>query len=140
MAQYIEFIGNHITLFIALAVISALLVQNLLAGSGAGYIDVGRVTELINRDDAVVVDVRPMADFAGGHIINALNIPVTSFKNQLGQLEKHRDKPIIITCRSGVQSKAAYKTLRQEGFEQVYELRGGMLAWQGANLPVSRKK
>ena len=140
MAQLIEFIGNHITLFIALAVISALLVQNLMAGAGAGYIDTGRVTELINRDDAVVVDVRPMADFSGGHIINALNIPVGSFKNQLGQLEKHRDKPIIITCRSGVQSSAAYKALRGAGFEQVYELRGGMTAWQGANLPVSCKK
>jgi rhodanese-related sulfurtransferase len=140
MEQLIEFIGNHITLFIALAVASALLVQNLLAGSGAGYIDTARVTELINRDDAVVVDVRPMADFAGGHIINALNIPIGSFKNQITQLEKHRSRPIIITCRSGVQSSAAYKALRKEGFEQVYELRGGMLSWQGANLPVSRKK
>jgi rhodanese-related sulfurtransferase len=140
MAQYIEFIGNHPLLFVALAVISALLVQNLLAGSGKGYIDTSRVTELINRDDAVVVDVRPMADFSNGHIINALNIPIGSFQNQIGQLEKHRDKPIIITCRSGVQSSNAYKALQKEGFEQVYELRGGMLAWEGANLPVSRKK
>ncbi|MFC1684700.1 rhodanese-like domain-containing protein [Pseudomonadota bacterium] len=140
MAQLIEFIGNHVTLFLALAVISALLAQNLMSGAGKSQIDNHRVTELINRDDAVVVDVRPMADFTEGHIVNALNIPLNGFKNQLGQLEKHRDKPIILTCRSGATSGSAYKLLIKEGFKQVHELHGGMLAWQSANLPISRKK
>jgi rhodanese-related sulfurtransferase len=140
MAQLIEFIGNHVTLFLALAVVSALLTQNLMSGAGKKQIDSHKATELINRDDAVVVDVRPMTEFTEGHIVNALNIPLNGLKNQLGQLEKHRDKPIILTCRSGATSGSAYKLLLKEGFEQVHELRGGMLAWQSANLPVSRKK
>lgn len=140
MEQLIEFIGNHVTLFLALAVISALLAHNLISGAGSKQIDNHRATELINREDAVVVDVRPMKDFAEGHIVNALNIPINGFKSQIGQLEKHREKPIIITCRSGATSSSAYKLLLKEGFGQVHELRGGMLAWQSANLPISRKK
>ena len=140
MEQLIEFIGNHVTLFLALAAVSALLMQNLMSGAGSKQIDSREVTELINRDDAVVIDVRPMSDFTQGHIVNALNIPINGFKDQVGQLEKHRDKPIVITCRSGAQSSSAYKLLLKEGFERVHELRGGMLAWQSANLPISRKK
>ena len=140
MEQLFEFIGNHVTLFLALAAVSALLVQNLMSGAGSKQIDNREVTELINREDAIVVDVRPMTDFTQGHIVNALNIPINGFKSQIGQLEKHRDKPIILTCRSGATSSSAYKMLLKEGFERVHELRGGMLAWQSANLPVSHKK
>ena len=86
------------------------------------------------------MDIRPMADYTNGHIINSINIPANGFKNQLARLEKYKQKPVIVTCRSGAQSSAACKQLRNAGFEQVYNLRGGILAWQNANLPTSRKK
>jgi rhodanese-related sulfurtransferase len=140
MEQYIEFVGNHPFHFLALAVVSALLIRNLTAGAGKKMVDTREVTELINREDAIVIDVRPMAEFTQGHIVNALNIPINGFKNQISSLEKHKGKPIIVTCRSGAQSSAAYKLLQKEGFEKLHEMRGGMLAWQSANLPVSRKK
>lgn len=140
MEHLIEFVGNHVPLFLALAVVSALLTHNLTSGAGKKQIDTREVTELINREDAIVIDVRPMAEFTQGHIVNALNIPINGFKNQIGQLEKHKSKPIILTCRSGATTASAYKLLQKEGFERLHEMRGGMLAWESANLPVSRKK
>ncbi|MCU0832864.1 MAG: rhodanese-like domain-containing protein [Chromatiaceae bacterium] len=139
LPQLIEFITNHWLLFVALVVILALLVHNLAVG-GRGSVDPLAATDLINRRDAIVVDVRPAADFAKGHIINATNLPMNGFKNQIGVLQKHKDKPILVNCRSGAQSAAACKELRKEGFAEVYNLRGGLLAWENANLPLTRKK
>jgi rhodanese-related sulfurtransferase len=137
--QLIEFIGNHWVLFVALAAIIGLLVHNFLVGS-KGSVDPAEATVLINHKDAVVVDVRPTADFAKGHIINSLNIPMNGFNKQIGTLQKHKDKPILVACRSGSQSSAACQQLRKEGFEDVHNLRGGVMAWQSASLPLSKKK
>lgn len=137
--QLIEFVGNHWVLFAALTVVIGLLVHNLLV-SGKGSVDPVGATELINHQDALVLDVRPAADFAQGHIINALNIPVNGFKKQLGTLQKHKERPIVVACRSGSQSAMACRELRKGGFGDVHNLRGGVLAWQNANLPLSRKK
>lgn len=140
MDQIIEFAGNHLGLVIALVVILTLLIQNLVSGGGGrDAVDPVRATELINHEDALVVDVRPMADFNQGHIIGAINIPSNGFANQLKQLERHKSRPIIVSCRSGAQSAQACATLRKAGFEKVHNLRGGILAWQSANLPVTRK-
>jgi rhodanese-related sulfurtransferase len=139
MQQFLEFVANHPMLFAALGLVAVLLIINLITGMDKTAIDPQQATTLINHEEALVVDVRPMADFSGGHIINAINIPVNGLKNQLNRLEKHRSKPIIVACRSGTQSGAACKQLRKEGFEKVFNLKGGILAWQGANLPISRK-
>lgn len=140
MQQLIEFITNHIILFSALVVVLVLLVQNLLAGMGGkSSVTPLQATQLINREDAVVVDVRPIADFNNGHIVNAINIPSTALKNQISVVTKHKGKPIIVACRSGAQSAAACKVLRNAGIEPVYNLQGGMLAWQNDSLPISKK-
>jgi rhodanese-related sulfurtransferase len=140
MDQIIEFAGNHLGLVIALVVILTLLIQNLVSGGGGkDAVDPARATELINHENAVVVDVRPMADFNQGHIIGAINIPSNGFANQLKQLERHKSRPIIVSCRSGAQSAQACAVLRKAGFEKVHNLRGGILAWESANLPVTRK-
>jgi rhodanese-related sulfurtransferase len=141
MHQLLEFAGNHLYLLAAFIVTLAFLVHNLMSDMGGkGTVEPQRATELINREEAVVVDVRPIADFNQGHIIRAINIPMNSFQNQLGQLEKHKTKPIIVACRSGAQSSVACKQLQRSGFERTYNLKGGMLAWQSKNLPISRKK
>jgi rhodanese-related sulfurtransferase len=80
-----------------------------------------------------------MKEYSDGHIINAENIPLNSLNNQLQKLEKYKQHPIIAVCRSGSRSAAACNTLRKAGFEQVYNLRGGMLAWENAGQPVRRK-
>ena len=140
MNQVLEFAANHIGLVIALVVVLTLLIQNLVAGGGGkDAVDPVRATELINHENALPVDVRPMADFAGGHIVGALNIPMNGFENQLKPLEKHKSRPIVVACRSGAQSATACRILRKHGFEKVHNLRGGVLAWQSANLPLTRK-
>ncbi len=140
MDQLIEFTGNHLFLVVATLVVAAMLIHNIALDVGAkNNIAPQQATELINRQDALVVDVRPMADFNKGHILNARNIPLGSLAKQLSQLEKHKGKPLIVSCRSGAQSALAAKQLRKSGFEDVYNLKGGIMAWQSANLPVSRK-
>jgi len=141
MDQIIEFAGNHVFLVAAFLAILSLLIWNLVTDPGSkGTVDPLGATEQINHQNAVVVDVRPAADFNQGHIINAINIPMSSFKEQLQTLNKYKDRPLILVCRSGNQSGMASKILRKEGFEKAYNLRGGMMAWQNANLPVSRSK
>lgn len=139
VSQIFEFVLNNWYLFVALAVISGLLIHNLIVGDRGSVEPLG-ATEMINHKDAAVIDVRPAADFAGGHIVNAVNVPMNGFKNQLAVLAKYKGRPIIVNCRSGAQSSLACQHLRKEGFEEVYNLKGGILAWQAANLPLSRKK
>jgi len=139
MAQLIEFVANHWILFLALVIILGLLIHNLIVGE-RGSVDPLAATELINRQDAVVIDVRPAADFAKGHIINAVNIPMNGFKNQMAVLSKYKGRPIVVSCRSGSQSSAACHILRKAGFEEVFNLKGGVMAWENANLPLTRKR
>ena len=139
MDDFLKFAGENLFLFGALAVILVLLAQNLIASTDKTAVTPSGATELINREEAVVVDVRPMNDFNAGHIINAINIPANSLAKQMAQLEKHKDKPIIVACRSGAQSSMACKQLRKEGYEKIHNLKGGMLAWESDSLPISRK-
>jgi rhodanese-related sulfurtransferase len=138
MQQLIEFTMNHWILVLAFVAVAGFLIFNILMGD-KNAVDPTAATELINHKDAVVVDVRPAADFNKGHIINAVSIPSNGFANQMGTLNKHKEKPIIVSCRSGAQSSTAALQLKKAGFEQVYNLKGGILAWQSANLPITRK-
>jgi rhodanese-related sulfurtransferase len=138
-AQLIELLGNHWILFAMLGVILGLLTYNLIVGD-KGSVDPVGATALINQRDATVIDVRPAADYAKGHIINAVNIPINGLKKQTAALAKYKDRPVIVNCRSGSQSSAACHVLRKAGFPEVYNLKGGILAWESANLPLTRKK
>jgi len=140
MEQYFEFATNHIWLVTAFLAVLAALAWNIINGEGSkDAVDPIGATALINHEDAVVLDVRSMNEFKGGHILNAENIPLNSLSNSVKSLEKHKSKPIIAVCRSGSRSSSACSTLRKAGFENVHNLRGGMLAWESASLPVKRK-
>ena len=139
MEQYLEFASNHLWLVAAFVAVSAALAWNLIShGRDKQTIGPQEATRLINREQAVVVDVRPVNDFKTGYIINAHNIPSNGLKDQLKVLQKYRNNPIIAVCRSGMTSATACKTLRKEGFSQVYNLQGGMQAWETANLPIRK--
>lgn len=141
MEQYLEFAANHILLVSAFVVVFAALMWNLIANPGGKFnIEPVEATAKINHDDAVVLDVRSMNEYQQGHIINAENIPLNSLDNGIKSLDKHKQKPIIAVCKTGSRSGAACSTLRKAGFEHVYNLRGGMMAWEAANLPVKRRK
>lgn len=142
MQQLMEFTGNHAMLVSLFVLVSAMLMWNLLGGNLSGIEELGpfQATQLINHEEAVVVDVREDNEFAGGHIINSLHIPMSGLKDKLKRLEKYREHPIILSCRSGSRSLQAASTLKKQGFQRVYNLKGGVLAWQNANLPLTTQK
>ena len=96
-------------------------------------------TRLINHEDAVVIDVRSDGEFRQGHIVNALNIPDSELADRLGRLNKYRGRPVITACRTGQISVKSGGKLVADGFEKVYSLNGGILAWEGASLPLTKK-
>ena len=141
MERIPEFIANHSSLALAFVVILGMLIWTIwqTAGRGLKKLSPMDATQLINREDAVVLDVRSDGEFNQGHIVNAVNIPQKSVQDQLSKLDKYRDRPIITACRNGQMAVTVGNLLRKNGFEQVYNLAGGLVAWEGANLPLVKK-
>ena len=134
----LDFIANNWHLFAALVAISLLIGIDTMRRGGTGANQVS--AQLINQENAVVVDVCQPEEFRKGHIPAAINIPVDQIKEQLGQLEKFRkkDRPIVLSCRSGQRASRAAAVLRKNEFERVYTLSGGLAAWEKENLPLER--
>jgi len=141
MEQFIEFIGNNGVLAGVFLLLLVFLAHDILGAYFSGIKSIGPAvaTGLINHESAVVLDVRENAEFSSGHILNAIHIPFSSIQTQLKKLEKFREKPIIVSCRSGSRSNSVCKQLRKEGFEHLYNLQGGVLAWESSNLPLTKK-
>lgn len=93
---------------------------------------------LINHAGALVLDVREDAEFATGHIADARHIPLSQLAERCGELDKWKDKPVVVNCQSGMRSARACGVLGKHGFTQVSNLTGGLAAWQSAKLPVTR--
>ncbi|AAZ98352.1 rhodanese-like protein [Thiobacillus denitrificans ATCC 25259] len=128
-------------MLVALALISgAMLVWSFVGGSlsGVEQADTLKATRLFN-DDALVLDVREDKEYAAGHIPKAKHIPLGQLQSRLSELDKHKNKPVLVTCRSGNRSAHACRILKKAGFESVYNQAGGILAWERANLPVTQK-
>lgn len=141
MEQILNFINNHWDLFAALIIILALLFASTLVNAIRGIKQIGpaEATRLINHEDALVLDVREDKEFAGGHIINSLHIPMAEVQNKLAKLNKYKTTPVIVSCRSGARSNSICGMLRKNGFENVANLKGGVIAWQNANMPLNKK-
>jgi len=140
--RILEFAGNHWMLAGGLLIVTLLLIQDIFDSLTRRY----RTTTpngavlLLNNDDTIIIDVRESAEFAKGHIENALHIPLSSLDGKLFELEPHKQTPVIITCQQGTRSASACKKLHKAGFTQIYDMKGGMLAWEDAKLPISRKR
>lgn len=92
---------------------------------------------LINKEDAVFVDLRSNADFRNGHIAHAINLlPAEIKKGSLGTLEKHKQKMVIVVCATGMTSQSSANELIKQGFERVSTLKEGLAGWNGENLPL----
>ncbi len=138
MQQFFAFVVNHWILFLALVVISVLLAATLLSEVLLGFKSVtpAAATQLINREGAVVLDVREEREFRAGHIVNALHVPLTALEARLKDLDKMRETPLIVTCQNGQFSARAGDILRKHGFTKIYKLGGGLMTWKDANLPL----
>jgi rhodanese-related sulfurtransferase len=136
----VQFIHNNIWLFM-IAVISGLMLLWSFVGNrlrGIREADSAAALQLINHKEAIVLDVREADEFKSGRLLNAKHIPLGKLRDRIGELERYREKPIVVVCRSGNRSATACSLLGREGFAQVYNLSGGMMAWQKAGLPVER--
>lgn len=134
-----NFLTEHIYLVTLALVSGGMLVWPLLrGGAGGDSVSTLQATQMINRDDALMLDVRDAAEHAKAHIINARNIPIAELDAKIGDLARHKAKgrPIIVHCESGTRSGAALTILRKQGFENVFSLAGGITAWRAAGLPL----
>lgn len=140
MPQLLEFVTNHWDLFLALVIILFMMFGGGLGSRLRGFSQVSALeaVQLLNHNDAVLLDVREDSEFKDGHIIDAMHIPLGKLGERMGELEKFREKSIIVSCRSGHRSSSACARLRKNGFETVYNLKGGVMAWQSAGLPLQK--
>ncbi len=91
-----------------------------------------------HEPDTVVVDVREDSEYQSGHIKDSIHIPLSKLKSRVSELDKYKDKNIIVSCRSGSRSGRACGVMKKNGFDKVHNLRGGVLAWENDNLPMTR--
>ncbi len=139
--QITEFSANHTLLvggFVAL-LIAVFINEFKQAAKNFSSLTPAGAIQLMNNEDAVLLDVREPAETVGGKIAKAIQIPVGSVGQRVGELDKHKDKNIIVYCNTGSRAGVACRELNKAGFDKVYSLSGGMTAWQDAHLPVSRK-
>lgn len=142
MEQFITFLGNNALLSAAwfILVIFIVIASIKIRLSPIKQLSSQELTFLVNRENGIVVDIRPETDFKKEHIIDAINFSnekITA-KETVG-LEKYKDRPIIITCASGINSPKAASILFSAGFTQISTLKGGVNAWQAAGLPLAKK-
>ena len=141
MQQFIEFFGNHLILFAGLAAVIALIVANEVHGTltGGKRLSATEAVRMINDRDPLIVDLRPVADFKKGHLLNAVNVPVQKIEERVSEFGKDRSRPVLVYCALGGSSGEAAAKLRKLGFTEAYPLRGGLNAWIQGSLPVTVK-
>jgi len=141
MDTYIEFISNHSLLFVALVIIIFLLLQTIFSDVTRKFklISPAFAVSLINSEEAVVIDARNKNEFDSGHLSGAILIPLPDIKAYPEKLEKYDGKSLVIYCQSGARSNEACQHLSKQGFDKVFNLDGGIVAWQEANLPLEKK-
>ena len=125
-------------MLVAVAFVSGamLLWPYVRRSSGGPWVGTLQATQMINREDALVLDVREPTEFDNGHLLGAKNMPLGSVEARAGELDKHKSKPVIVVCGGGNRASKAAMILREKGFLNVVNLSGGFPAWQQAGLPV----
>ena len=138
MTGSVEFVRNNLLLFVVAFVSGAMLLWPVFRkGTGGPWVNTAEATHLINREDALVVDVRDPGEYGAGHILGAKNVPLSRLDD--GELAKRKERPVIVYCDGGERAGKAISALKKQGFARVVNLSGGIKAWQQAGLPVEKK-
>ena len=133
-----EFVRNNLLLIVVALVSGGMLLWPLVRrGTGGPWVNTAEATHLINREDAVVVDVREPAEYGAGHILGAKNVPLSRV-GDAAELARRKEKPLIVYCDSGDRASKALAVLKKQGFSRVVNLSGGLGGWQQAGLPVEK--
>lgn len=133
------FVQNNIVLVMIVVVSGSFLLWELLSRSSGKEVGTLIAVQLINYKNALVLDVREESEYDAGHIANSKHIPADKIKDRMQELEKFKDKPIVVIYKSGVRSGAASSILHAHGFPHVHNLAGGIDTWTQANLPIVKK-
>lgn len=138
MTQLAEFIGNHLLLSLAFMSVLFLYIMMTMNEKMQSFANVNpaQLTQLVNHNKAVVIDTRSESDFANGHIVNAINMPLSEIVSGDKSINHLKDKTVIAYCTSGMTSKTACKHLTKSGIEKVFNLSGGINGWINDKLPV----
>lgn len=141
-AQLFEFSANHPLLMLAFMAVLGLIVFTEVRGFTKKFSAVGPAAaiSLINNEKTVLLDVREMNEIGSGMLNNAIHIPLSGINKRLSELDKYKNDSILVYCRSGNRSGSVCRTLTGKGFEKVFNLVGGIMAWQDAHLPVNKSK
>jgi rhodanese-related sulfurtransferase len=133
-----DFVRNNLLLFAVAFVSGAMLLWPLFRRTAGGpWVNTAEATHLINREDALVLDVREPGEYASGHILGAKNAPVSRLSDG-GEIAKRKERPVIVYCEGGERSSKAVAFLKKQGFTHVVNLTGGLKAWQQAGLPIEK--
>ena len=137
--QLIEFAGTHRLLVLALFAIVVMLIVSEIQQrlSRVKEVSPAEATRLLNHENATMIDMRTDKDYREGHIVNAVNVPTGNADIPATQ-NKYRERPVIVYCQRGQRSIAFCNKLSKQGFTSVYNLKGGVLAWQKAELPLTK--
>ena len=130
-------LDNWVLILIALSS-GAMLAWPVLRGGAAGSLTAQGAVQLINRERAVVVDVREPEEFAAGHVTNARNVPLDQLEAKLATTVKNKSLPVLLMCATGVRAQRALAVAQKLGYEQAQVVSGGLKAWKDANLPVEK--
>lgn len=140
MGQFTEFVVNNVLLFSALVVILVLLARTWITPGGIKGVGPMQAVSLSNHKNAVFVDVRTDDEYREGHILHAIHAPLGLLEAKLKEITKFKNRPLIVYCRSGNRSSHGGAVLKKNGFDEVYNLSGGVMAWQSASLPLTKDK
>lgn len=135
MALFLEFFAQQWVLFAALLAVVVMLVMHETRKSGPSLTP-QQAINLVNAEDGVFVDLRDAAEYKAGHIVDALHIPATKLGARMDELNKFKQRPVILVCKMGQSAGAAGKQLKTAGFEKVYKMGGGMMEWGNLQLPT----
>lgn len=135
-----QFVSNNIFPILIALFSGCMLLWSIFGNRirGIKEVDATAALQLINHKNAVVLDVREDDEYKAGHVLNSMLIPLGKLKERVGELEQYKEQPVVVVCRSGNRSGTACAMLGKHGFTQAYNLAGGVMAWQKANLPLQK--
>jgi rhodanese-related sulfurtransferase len=136
----LQFLQGNWPLVLVMLVSGSMLLWPLISGPLSAMREIGAVqaTQLINRKDALILDLREAKEYEGGRLPNAMHIPLSQLASRGQELGKFTARPLIAYCGRGNRSRAAAAALGKLGFKEIYALRGGLRAWADAGLPLEK--
>jgi rhodanese-related sulfurtransferase len=133
--QLFEFAFNH---YLLVGLFFALLVAFFLNESrlGGATVSSSELVQLINKEEALVLDIRDQKEFNAGHIVDAINVPFAGIDSRMADLQKYQERAVVLVCKMGQHSGTVGRKLRSAGFSNVRRLSGGIAEWRASNMPL----